>query len=799
MLNIIPETFAEHSWNVRKLFSAPAHGMRQAMELQVPAAELQESDPAMSATDSARPSFVLTMIVKNESRILRRCLEAAAGVRWGEAKAPEESLSRLVSAVCIVDTGSTDDTAAVAEQAGRDLGLPLRVVNDPWVNFGHNRSRSFLRAAEFASNLGWDLGLSYALLIDADMVLQTGEAGFGWRALRGGDKSDDGGPPAGATFMQRAGSLEYFNVRLVRLDLPWRCVGSTHEYWTCPGREPRTVAPEFIYIRDVGDGGAKADKFERDIRLLTAELEQDPTNVRAHFYLAQSLHHCGRLEEAVASYERRIALGGWWEERWYAKLALGRVLLRLGRVYEAECWLQRAAEQNKARAEPLAELATAFRVRGDNLKAAHYARAAASRPAPKQGLFVEIPAHTHRPLYERTILDYYLLRATSPSDALHASLRYLAATPGVEHADSALANLPYYLRPLGEETGARLRRGDGGPFGASSFRTVGETRFFPDSGEFTASSVSVMPNFGPRAEGRIWANVRYVNYRMAPRNAKGGKDIYTDAAGREGRPVQTRNALALLEPATLLPNCCDSPPVFWEPALPPRRESMIGGLEDVRLEGIDGGSAHAAPTLLFSASQRQWSRGGDVYRIAVGKLDAAEARETSMRVVSSPEKRGCEKNWVAAGGGRHIYAWGPELVVGRVVDAGAAATSEEEAASLEIVARHPAPWLWSKFRGSSNASWHRGLLYFVVHLKYYNRPAEGAMTYVHALVALDPASLAPRRTSQPFYFARKDDVEYCLGLDVSFGGVARMWFSSRDAEPALVSVPLDSLRWVDHE
>jgi hypothetical protein len=108
------------------------------------------------------------------------------------------------------------------------------------------------------------------------------------------------------------------------------------------------------------------------------------------------------------------------------------------------------------------------------------------------------------------------------------------------------------------------------------------------------------------------------------------------------------------------------------------------------------------------------------------------------------------------------------------------------------------PWLWRKFRGSSNGSSFGGLLYFAVHMKYYDQPAKGAMTYAHALVAVDPASLAPRKTSQPFTFAARDNVEYCLALDVTPGGVARMWFSSRDASPALAAVPLEDLVWAEH-
>jgi tetratricopeptide (TPR) repeat protein len=770
-----------------------------------------------SETGGRPVRFMLTMIVKNEGKIMGRCLAAASEVRWGVPGEDADAGRRLVDAVCLVDTGSADDTKEVVSRTCASLGLPCRIVDDPWLNFGHNRSRSFLRAVEFGDTLGWDRAASFALLLDADMVLKIGPGGFGRTAF--GESGPDGA--VGATFMQRAGQLEYFNVRLARLDKPWTCVGATHEYWTPQKGTPVTITPDRIFIQDVGDGGSKADKFERDIRLLTEEIRADPTNVRAHFYLAQSYHHCGRHEEAVAAYQKRIDLGGWWEERWYAKLALGRVLIAMNRVYEAECWLQRAAEENKERAEPLVELATLFRVRGDNLKAAHYARAAAARPPPSQGLFVEVAAHTHRPIYERTILDYYVLRSTSPAEAMRANLRYLCASPNAEHCESAFQNLRFYIEPI---QAMRVLRRDP--------RT--QQPWFPSRGEFIPSSVSILPRRSASSLPRL-ANVRYVNYRMAPRQTQDGKDVYTDMHGATCRPVETRNAIVALDPVSLMPLGEDFPPApFWGVHVPAVRESIICGLEDVRLHGPVGDGSEVQ----FTATQRQWTPEKDCYRVVTGRISLDDNRTTQLTVLESPENRECEKNWIVvepnhcsspfglgqSGGCRRpsgsadtfasgrrppsahiaalaglpsfqaIYGWGPELQVAQTdADAGGAAPS------VSLTTKASTPWLWRKFRGSSNPARFGGLLYFVVHFKYYDTPTKSAMTYAHAIVALDASTLAPRRTSQPFYFAARDNVEYCLALDVTPGGVARMWFSSRDSDPALASVALDALEWISHE
>ena len=89
-------------------------------------------------------------MVRNESRILQRCMEAG---------------SKYADAVLVVDTGSTDSTVQIAKEFG------AHVVEHTWQNFGHNRSLSFKAAVETAKKLGWDLSKSYALAVDADMVL----------------------------------------------------------------------------------------------------------------------------------------------------------------------------------------------------------------------------------------------------------------------------------------------------------------------------------------------------------------------------------------------------------------------------------------------------------------------------------------------------------------------------------------------------------------------------------------------------------------------------------------------------
>ena len=70
-------------------------------------------------------AICLTMIVKNEAHIIRRCLE---------------SVRDFIDYWVIVDTGSTDGTQQLIRQLMGDI--PGELHARPWKNFGHNRSES---------------------------------------------------------------------------------------------------------------------------------------------------------------------------------------------------------------------------------------------------------------------------------------------------------------------------------------------------------------------------------------------------------------------------------------------------------------------------------------------------------------------------------------------------------------------------------------------------------------------------------------------------------------------------------
>lgn len=309
------------------------------------------------------------MIVKNESRVIERCLG---------------SVRHLIDTWVISDTGSTDGTQDLIRTAL--AGIPGELHEDPWVDFGHNRTRNIRHARGKAD---------FLLTIDADHVL----------------RQDAPLPRLTATsYMLRydtPGTQHRFK-HLMRGDTTWRYEGVTHEY-PCTDEPDVQENLDALVIEDHADGGCRTDKFERDARLLRGELERDPANTRTVFYLANTERDLGHAEEAIALYERRAAMGGWPEEVYCSLLEAG--LLKAERTGDwpgAMDAFSRAWEARPERLEACYELASRLRVQGRHHTAHALLGAALDRPEPDDLLFTRSWVYRWGLLFEYSITAYWV-------------------------------------------------------------------------------------------------------------------------------------------------------------------------------------------------------------------------------------------------------------------------------------------------------------------------------------------------------------------------------------------------------
>ncbi|MDX3578032.1 glycosyltransferase [Streptomyces sp. FL07-04A] len=336
-------------------------------------------------------TLCLCMIVKDESQVIGRCLE---------------SVRPLIDCWVISDTGSTDGTREVIREVLD--GIPGELHDEPWVDFGHNRTRNIRHALGKAD---------YLLTLDADHVL----------------RQDAPLPRLTAdSYMLRydtPGSQHRFK-HLMRGDRSWRYEGVTHEY-PCTDGPDRQENLDALVIEDHADGGCRRGGSERDARLLRAEFERDPANPRTVFYLANTERDLGHADEAIALYERRAGMGGWGEEVYCSLLETGIL-----RAEQADDWpgamdaFSRAWESRPTRLEAVYELASRLRLRSRYHTAFSLLGAVVGRHEPDDLLFTRSWVYRWGLLFEFSVCAY----AVGDHTAAVRSCDALLAMPDLPHA-----------------------------------------------------------------------------------------------------------------------------------------------------------------------------------------------------------------------------------------------------------------------------------------------------------------------------------------------------------------------------
>jgi hypothetical protein len=218
------------------------------------------------------------IIVRNEAAHLDACLTSIAG---------------LVDEIVVIDTGSTDDSVAVARRHGAAVAL------DPWQNdFARARNRSLDTATG-----------EWILYVDADERVRCDtKQTRAWLAA-----ADD---CVGATvrFVPRVGWTPYREYRLWRNRADVRFEGAMHEsivpavHRAADRDALRIVACDLLTIEHLGYEGDQSRKHERDEPMLRAEIERVPERTYLYDHLARVYEARGDAQRAVTTWHRGIAV-----------------------------------------------------------------------------------------------------------------------------------------------------------------------------------------------------------------------------------------------------------------------------------------------------------------------------------------------------------------------------------------------------------------------------------------------------------------------------------------------------------
>ncbi len=237
----------------------------------------RDGDATGAPDATGRPLLQAAIIVKDEAAHLERCLTSLAG---------------LCDRFVVVDTGSVDDTVAVAQRHGAVID------HVPWQgDFATPRNRSL------------DLvDADWVLYIDADEELLAGDHAA-LRTLLAGDTGHLG---FRVRFIPRVGWTPYREYRLWRNRRSIRFQGLIHEsivpaVHAAAEREGLLVGDlDLLTLQHHGYEGDQSHKWVRDEPMLLAQLERDPDRIFIYDHLARIYEAQGDSARAIGTWTRGV-------------------------------------------------------------------------------------------------------------------------------------------------------------------------------------------------------------------------------------------------------------------------------------------------------------------------------------------------------------------------------------------------------------------------------------------------------------------------------------------------------------
>ena len=655
------------------------------------------------------PKICLNMIVKNESRVIRRLME---------------SVYKIIDSYCICDTGSTDDTVKIITDFFIEKNIPGKVVFEPFKDFGYNRTYAMKQCLDLKD-------ADYLLLLDADMVLELGK-NLDIETFKNSLELE------AYHIFQGSPSFFYKNVRILKNHTDFSYWGVTHEYvQTPPHARYHDIDRDLLFINDIGDGGAKAEKFERDIRLLEKGLEELPGNDRYTFYLANSYRDYGNKLKAIENYKKRIEIGGWKEEVWFSYYSIGKCYKDLGDMANAIFYWMEAYEYFPERIENLYEIVNYYRLIGKNRLAydfyemADYVR---KTHTSTDHLFLQKDIYDYKLDYEFSIIGYYCNRH---ANNIHSCCMKVLENPNVDESISknVLSNYKFYTEEIHKYAivkGENIRLLEN--IGESL--NIDKNEFFSSTPSICFNKHSKQPNQNPN---EMIVNVRYVNYKI------GDAGEYINKEN-----IKTINVIAVL----------DTTKDKWvkksefELKYNESYDGLYVGLEDIRLFVNNG-------ELYFNAN-----RGLEYHNMVIehGKIILG-SQSTQSNLIKKIDQRTIEKNWTLFSNRENkismVYEWYP-LTIGNIHKDSINLVDDKNSSLMELDITHKlrTPQIFKWVRGSTNGINIGNEIWFMCHIVSY----EDRRYYYHIFVVLDTETYELKKYSRIFTF-EKEKVEYTLGFE----------------------------------
>jgi len=529
--------------------------------------------------------------------------------------------------------------------------------------------------------------------------------------------------------LQGNDSFYYQNMRIVQNNGLYKYVGVTHEYIdTPPGNTTGGFKKDELFIRDIGDGGSKGDKFQRDIRLLLDGIKEEPNNVRYYFYLANSYHDSGRFAEAINVYKKRIELGGWIEEVWYSHYRIGLCFKNMGKMEDAiRYWLE-GFNYYPERLEGMYEALQYYRIHskhqlGDMIYQ-QCKKILDMKKSRDNYLFLYNDVYTDKIYYEYTIIACYVGIKIINDEVI----KVLNNSHSDGDINNLLSNMKFYKDILT-------------PISKIVLDSTNISNVNNEAVKFVSSSSCLIPNIN---KDGYQMNIRYVNYHITDGGGYLNCDKHIISVNKYVEFDKNFNVLS----------------EKWFDLNFENRRYI--GVEDVRIfNDVESNN------LLFIGTGYHKN---NTIGIVTGDYDIVNFKMNVREITQNFNNSSCEKNWVFIdyNGSTHIvYDWNPINIC----------KINNENNKLEKVAKRETPRIFSRIRGSTSGFKYskkvdqvkngnitidieESEIWFVGHIVSYESPRH----YYHIIYVFD-SQMNLLRYSAPFKFEGYP-IEYCLSIVV---------------------------------
>lgn len=628
------------------------------------------------------PTLCLNMIVKNESKIITRLFD---------------SVLPIIDCYCICDTGSTDETPSIIESYFKEKNIPGKIIYEPFQNFCHNRNVALQSC----------IGMSdYVLLLDADMRLEI--INFDKNNLRHANTF---------TILQGNQSFYYQNTRIITNNGLYKYVGVTHEYIDILFQDVReNIKKNELFIQDIGDGGSKNDKFNRDIQLLLKGIDDEPDNQRYHFYLANSFHDVGKYDDAIQYYKKRIDMGGWPQEVWYSYYRIGLCYKHKNDYPNAFWYWMEGYDYLPERLEGLYEMLMYYRIHSKHkLAIAIYniCKSILAKKINRDGyLFLHNDVYTYLIDYEYTIIACY-----NNIQNINNEIVCVMNNGANEYVSNLLNNMKFYKNILQ-------------PIKVYDFTNQYTIPVQDKDVTFYSSSSCLIP-FNNGANNKYYMNVRYVSYSIDP---YGNYNLNCNNIITLNRFYQFSQI-----------DCQKAQIEFYKDEDFIFQNQYYIGVEDIRIfyDNIN-------KQLLYIGTHLNKE---DKLNVGYGDYNKGilDKNEATIDLKQNIQNSSCEKNWVFVNfqnTTKIVYQWYPLTICNMVNN------------EIQVFKQINMPRIFQRIRGSTCGYNYNNEIWFVCHIVSYENPRH----YYHMICVFDD-QMNLLRYSAPFKF-EGEPIEYCLSIVV---------------------------------